>query len=101
MINHLKQYIGWYFLAASIWLMFTPGYRFEGGLIFGLTLLKIPPFDLVGRAFDLANIVGYSLGSKVKLWKEKQTKPIRVITTIIALIVIFLIFWYMPECELC
>ena len=101
MINHLKQYIGWYFLAASIWLMFTPGYRFEGGLIFGLTLLKIPPFDLVGRAFDLANIVGYSLGSKVKLWKEKQTKPIRVITTIIAIIVIFLIFWYMPECELC
>ncbi len=101
MINHLKQYIGWYFLAASIWLMFTPGYRFEGGLIFGLTLLKIPPFDLVGRSFDLANIVGYSLGSKVKLWKEKQTKPIRVITTIIALIVIFLIFWYMPECELC
>jgi len=101
MINHLKQYIGWYFLAASIWLMFTPGYRFEGGLIFGLTLLKIPPFDLVGRSFDLANIVGYSLGSKVKLWKEEQTKPIRVITTIIALIVIFLIFWYMPECELC
>ena len=101
MINHLKQYIGWYFLVASIWLMFTPGYRFEGGLIFGLTLLKIPPFDLVGRAFDLANIIGYSLGSKVKLWKEKQTKPIRVITTIIALIVIFLIFWYMPECELC
>ena len=101
MINHLKQYIGWYFLAASIWLMFTPGYRFEGGLIFGLTLLKIPPFDLVGRAFDLANIIGYSLGSKVKLWKEKQTKPIRVITTIIAIIVIFLIFWYMPECELC
>jgi len=101
MINHLKQYIGWYFLAASIWLMFTPGYRFEGGLIFGLTLLKIPPFDLVGRSFDLANIVGYSLGSKVKLWKEKQTKPIRVITTIIALIVIFLILWFMPECELC
>ena len=101
MINHIKQYIGWYFLAASIWLMFTPGYRFEGGLIFWLTLLKIPPFDLVGRSFDLANIVGYSLGSKVKLWKEEQTKPIRVITTIIALIVIFLIFWYMPECELC
>lgn len=101
MVRHLKQYIGWYFLAASIWLMFTPGYRFEGGLIFGLTLLKIPPFDLVGRAFDLANIIGYSLGSKVKLWKEEQTKPIRVVTTIIALIVIFLIFWYMPECELC
>lgn len=101
MVRHLKQYIGWYFLAASIWLMFTPGYRFEGGLIFGLTLLKVPPFDLVGKAFDLANIIGYSLGSKVKLWKEEQTKPIRVVTTIIALIVIFLIFWYMPECELC
>jgi hypothetical protein len=101
MINHLKQYIGWYFLAASIWLMSTPGYRFEGGLIFGLTLLKIPPFDLVGRAFDLANIIGYSLGSKVKLWKENQTKPIRILTTIIAIIVIILIFWYMPECELC
>ena len=101
MINHLKQYIGWYFLTASIWLMSTPGYRFEGGLIFGLTLLKIPPFDLVGRAFDLANIIGYSLGSKVKLWKENQTKPIRILTTIIAIIVIILILWYMPECELC
>lgn len=101
MVRHLKQYIGWYFLAASIWLMFTPGYRFEGGLIFGLTLLKVPPFDLVGKAFDLANIIGYSLGSKVKLWKEKQTKPIRILTTVIAIIVIILILWYMPECELC
>jgi len=101
MINHLKQYVSCYFLLISFILMFTPGYRFEGGLVFGLTLLKLPPFDLVGRSFDLANIVGYSLGSKVKLWKEEQTKPIRVITTIIALIVIFLIFWYMPECELC
>ena len=101
MINHLKQYIGWYFLALSLWMMFTPGYRFEGGLIFGLTLLKVPPFDLVGRAFDLANIIGYSLGSKIKLWKENQTKPIRILTTIIAIIVIILILWYSPECELC
>ena len=101
MINHLKQYIGWYFLVLSLWMMFTPGYRFEGGLIFGLTLLKVPPFDLVGRAFDLANIIGYSLGSKIKLWKENQTKPIRILTTIIAIIVIILILWYSPECELC
>ena len=101
MINHLKQYIGWYFLAASIWLMFTPGYRFEGGLIFGLTLLKIPPFDWVGRAMDWAAGIGVYWGLKMRSWKEQQNKGIQVIVTIIAIILILLIWWFMPECEIC
>ena len=99
MKEHLQKYLGWYIMIPSIYLAFTG--QTEIWLVIFICLLKVPPFDLVGRAFDLANIIGYSLGSKVKLWKENQTKPIRILTTIIAIIVIILIFWYMPECELC
>jgi len=37
----------------------------------------------------------------MKAWKEKQNKPVQVLVTIIAIIVIILIVWFMPECELC
>ena len=101
MKQHLQRYIGWYFLVASIWMMFQEGYGFEGFLIAFLTLLKVPPFDIVGRMFDWADKVSYKWGMKLREWKEKQTRPIRVIVTIIAIIIMLLIFWYTPECELC
>lgn len=101
MKQHLQRYIGWYFLVASIWMMFQEGYGFEGFLIAFLTLLKVPPFDIVGRMFDWADKVSYKWGMKLRGWKEKQTRPIRVIVTIVAIIVILLIWWFTPECELC
>ena len=99
--QHLQKYIGWYFLVLSIWMMFQEGYGFDGFLIALITLLKIPPFDWVGRAMDFSAGIGQKWGLKLKAWKEKQNKPVRVIVTIIAVILIFLIWWFMPECELC
>ena len=82
-------------------MMFQEGYGFEGFLIFFLTILKVPPFDLVGRGFDWAGRVGTKWGLKAKAWKEQQSRPVRVLVTIIAIIVIILIIWFIPECELC
>lgn len=98
--QHLQRYIGWYFLGASILLMIG-GEGFTGFLIGFVTLLKVPPFDWVGRALDWAAGIGQHWGLKAKLWKEQQSKPIKVLITIVAIILILLIWWFMPECELC
>ena len=98
--QHLQRYIGWYFLGASI-LLIIGGEGFTGFLIGLVTLLKVPPFDCVGSGFDWAGRGGTKWGLKLKAWKEQLTRPIRVLVTIIAIIVIILIFWLMPECELC
>jgi hypothetical protein len=45
--------------------------------------------------------IGHRYGLKLKAWKEKQSKPVRILVTIIAAILVFLIWWNMPECELC
>jgi len=100
MREHLKKYIGYYFIAASIILMLGGEY-FTGFLIGLVTLLKVPPFDWIGRAMDWSAGIGYRWGLKLKAWKEKQNKPIQVIVTIVAVIVILVIWWFMPECELC
>ena len=99
--QHLQRYIGWYFLVLSIWMMFQEGYGFEGFLIFFATIMKVPPFDLVGRMFDWAGELSYKWGMRIKSWKEKQSRPVRVLVTIIAIILMILIVWFMPECELC
>ena len=97
MKQHLQRYIGWYFLGVSI-LLIVGGEGFTGFLVGLVTLLKVPPFDWVGRGFDWAGRVGTSWGLKLKDWKEQQTRPIRVLITIIAILLIILIFWFMPEC---
>ena len=98
--QHLQRYIGWYFLVAYIGLIIGEEY-FTGFLIGLITLLKIPPFDWIGRAMDWAAGIGVYWGLKLRSWKEKQNKPIQVIVTIVAIILILLIWWFMPECELC
>ena len=50
--QHLQRYIGWYFLVASLGLIIGEEY-FTGFLIGLITLLKIPPFDWIGRAYGL------------------------------------------------
>ena len=99
--QHLQKYIGWYFLVLSIWMMFQEGYGLEGFVIFFATIMKVPPFDLVGRMFDWAGEVSYKWGMKLRAYKEKQSRPVRVLVTIIAIILMILIVWFMPECELC
>ena len=101
--QHLQRYIGWYFLVASIWMMFQEGYGTEGFIIFFITLMKVPPFDLVGRMFDWADKVSYKWGMKLRAYKEKQSRPVRVLITILAILVIIFLLWIMPdeECILC
>jgi|TARA_B100000085_G_C18164001_1_gene358709 hypothetical protein len=101
--QHLQKYIGWYFLAISIWMMFQEGYGTEGFIIFFITLMKVPPFDLVGRMFDWAGELSYKWGMKLRTYKEKQSRPVRVLITILAILVIIFLLWIMPdeECILC
>ena len=101
--QHLQKYIGWYFLVASIWMMFQEGYGTEGFIIFFITLMKVPPFDLVGRMFDWAGELSYKWGMKLRTYKEKQSRPVRVLITILAILVIIFLLWIMPdeECILC
>ncbi len=101
--QHLQRYIGWYFLVASIWMMFQEGYGTEGFIIFFITLMKVPPFDLVGRMFDWAGEVSYKWGMKLRAYKEKQSRPVQVLITILAIIFIIFLLWIMPdeECILC
>jgi|TARA_B100001939_G_scaffold300857_1_gene277046 hypothetical protein len=101
--QHLQKYIGWYFLAMSIWMMFQEGYGTEGFIIFFITLMKVPPFDLVGRMFDWAGELSYKWGMKLRTYKEKQSRPVRVLITILAILVIIFLLWIMPdeECILC
>ena len=98
--QHLQRYIGWYFLVASIGLIIGEEY-FTGFLIGLITLLKIPPFDWIGRAMDWAAGIGVYWGLKARTWKEQQSEVVKILVTIIAIIAIILIFWFMPECELC
>tara|TARA_B100000900_G_scaffold280582_1_gene240013 strand:- start:38 stop:352 length:315 start_codon:yes stop_codon:yes gene_type:complete len=100
--QHLQKYIGWYFLVLSIWMMFQEGYGLEGFIIFFLTIMKVPPFDLVGRMFDWAGELSYKWGMKLRAYKEKQSRPVQVLITIIAIIVFLIALYVMPEdCELC
>ena len=101
--QHLQKYIGWYFLAMSIWMMFQEGYGTEGFIIFFITIMKVPPFDLVGRMFDWAGELSYKWGMRLEKYKEKQSRPVRVLITILAILVIIFLFWIMPdeECILC
>ena len=100
--QHLQRYIGWYFLGASI-LLIVGGEGFTGFLIGLVTLLKVPPFDLVGRMFDWAGELSYKWGMKLRAYKEKQSRPVRVLITILAIIFIIFLLWIMPdeECVLC
>jgi hypothetical protein len=100
MKEHLKNNIGYYFLAGAILLMLGGEY-FTGFLIGLVTFLKVPPFDWIGRAMDWSAGIGVKYGLKLRAWKEKQNKPIRILVTIVAAILAFLIWWNMPECELC
>ena len=98
--QHLQRYIGWYFLGVSI-LLIIGGEGFTGFLIGLVTLLKVPPFDWVGRAMDWAAGIGVYWGLKAKTWKEQQSEVVKILITIIAITLIILIFLFMPECELC
>ena len=102
MRKHLKQFIGYYFLAASALLLFM-GETTTGLIIAMATLLKAPPFDWVGRMYDWAGRLSYKWGMRIKNWKDKQSKPVRIIVTIIAILFAALMIYLMPseDCAIC
>ena len=102
MRKHLKQFIGYYFLAASALLLFM-GETTTGLIISMATLLKAPPFDWVGRMYDWAGRLSYKWGMRIKNWKDKQSKPVRIIVTIIAILFAALMIYLMPseDCAIC
>ena len=64
MRKHLKQFIGYYFLAASALLLFM-GETTTGLIITMATLLKAPTFDWVGRMYDWAGRLSYKWGMRI------------------------------------
>jgi hypothetical protein len=75
----------------------------KDSLSFLQTIMKVPPFDLVGRMFDWAGELSYKWGMKLRAYKEKQSRPVQVLITILAILFIIFLLWIMPdeECVLC
>jgi hypothetical protein len=75
----------------------------KDSLSFFATIMKVPPFDLVGRMFDWAGELSYKWGMKLRAYKEKQSRPVQVLITILAILFIIFLLWIMPdeECVLC
>lgn len=72
-------------------------------LVIFVVLLKMPPFDLVGRYEDYLyrKMKVEERGNKLKSWKDKQSPLIKVLFTIFVLLLIIGWVLFMPECELC
>ena len=72
-------------------------------LVIFVVLLKMPPFDLVGRYEDYLyrKMKVEERGNKLKIWKDKQSPLIKVLFTIFVLLLIIGWVLFMPECELC
>ena len=102
MRKHLKQFIGYYFLAASVLLLFI-GETTTGLIIAMATLLKAPPFDWVGRYEDwlYRKMKVEERGKKLKANMDKRPKWQRWLYGLFVLILILLWVLFAPECELC
>ena len=101
MMNHLKKYIGWYVMVPSIYLALIG--ESEIWLVIFVVLLKMPPFDLVGRYEEWLSkkMKVEERGKKLKSWKDKQSPLIKVLFTIFVILLILGWVLFAPECELC
>ncbi len=101
MINHLKKYLGWYVIIPSLYLAFVG--ESEIWLVIFVVLLKMPPFDLVGRYEDWLSrkMKVQERGEKLKANIDKRPKYQRWLYGLFVLILIILWVLYAPECELC
>ena len=101
MIKHLRKYIGWYIMVPSLWLAFSG--ESEMWFVIIVLLLKMPPFDLVGRYQNWLSkkMKVEERGEKLKKNLEKKPKWVRILYGIFVIILIILWVLYAPECELC
>ena len=99
MIKHLKKYLGWYVLVPTVYLIFRG--ESEMWLVLLLCLLKMPPFDWVGRYEDWLVKKMQPKAEKIKTWRDKQSRFIKIALSIGVVILLIIWFLYAPECELC
>ncbi|MDA7492427.1 hypothetical protein N8445_00510 [bacterium] len=101
MIKHLRKYIGWYIMIPSLWLAFSG--ESEMWFVIIVLLLKMPPFDLVGRYQNWLSkkMKVEERGEKLKKNLAKKPKWVRILYGIFVIILIILWVLYAPECELC
>jgi bacteriorhodopsin len=101
MIEHLKKNLGWYIMVPSLYLALAG--ESEIWLVIIVVLLKMPPFDLVGRyeAYLYKKMRIEEKGLKLK--KKMSTKPkwMRFLFAMFVLLLMVLWMLYAPECELC
>jgi hypothetical protein len=101
MINHLKQYIGWYVMIPSIYLAIAG--ESEIWLVIFVVLLKMPPFDLVGRYENWLSrkMKVEERGEKLKANLIKKPKWVRTLYVVFVIILVILWVLFAPECQLC
>ena len=88
-------------MVPSIYLAFAG--ESEIWLVIFVVLLKMPPFDLVGRYEEWLSkkMKVEERGKKLKSWKDKQSPLIKVLFTIFVILLILGWVLFAPECELC
>ena len=101
MIDHLKKNLGWYVMIPSLYLAFAG--ESEIWLVIFVVLLKMPPFDLVGRYEEWLSrkMKVEERGNKLKIWKGKQSPFVKLLITIAVILLIVGWVLFAPECELC
>ena len=85
----------------SIYLLFAG--QAEIGIVIFVVLLKMPPFDLIGRyenwLYKKMRVEEKGLEMREKM--KKKPKYIRVLFSLLVLILLIIFLLYAPECELC
>jgi magnesium-transporting ATPase (P-type) len=101
MIDHLKKNLGWYVMIPSLYLAFAG--ESEIWLVIFVVLLKMPPFDLVGRYEEWLSrkMKVKERGEKLKANIAKRPKWQRWLYVLFVILLIILWVLYVPECELC
>jgi|SRR5210317_1495873 bacteriorhodopsin len=101
MVKHLRKYIGWYIMIPSLYLALVG--QSEIWLVILVVLLKMPPFDLIGRYEDWLYKKMRVKEKGLEMREKLKTKPkwVRVLFTVGVVILLLTWLLYGPECELC
>ena len=101
MIEHLKKNLGWYIMVPSLYLALAG--ESEIWLVIVVVLLKMPPFDLIGRYESWLSKKMKIEEKGLKLREKMSNKPkwMRFLFAMFVLLLMVLWMLYAPECELC
>jgi uncharacterized membrane protein len=99
--NFIKRWLGWVVIVPTIYLILMG--ESEMWLVLIICLLKMPPFDWVGRYEEwlAKKMKVQERGEKLKANIAKRPKWQRWLYGVFVLILILLWVLYAPECELC